>query len=90
MRDGDLVTPNNGPGPYRDARPVGIVMRVWCRRKPGSGHRGQSYAQVDWKWAMPGRVIVGRRTKHFPENLSTVPKPLDSEARKKGPGEPIK
>jgi hypothetical protein len=81
MKDGDLVTPNNGPPEYRRARPVGIVLRVWCTRKLGSGQRGQSYATVDWKWDFPGSeyLVVGGRTKHFPENLSSVPQSLDSE-----------
>lgn len=86
------MTPSNGPEAYREMRPAGTVMRVWCRRKPGSGHRGQSYAQVDWKWNLPAgaRLIVGRRTKHFPENLSAVPKPLESDDTKTGTQDPIK
>lgn len=86
MKDGDLVTVNAGPASYREMRPLGTVTRVWCLRKLGTGHRGQSYAQVDWNWpnAIGATLLVGRRTKHFPENLSAVPKTLDSDGAEPG------
>lgn len=71
MQDGLLVMPNNGPKAYRDFRPQGVVVRVWCNRRIGSGYRGHSYVQVDWKWNLPpdSRLLVGRRTQHHPESL---------------------